>query len=138
MCSTLPESSKVFQSPSLWDTDLLLFLGLGLLLETCFTVCSADHPAHPLLVAWLSLWLACRCDLTHPPRTSYSTIFLKFKNMTAWKKTESKSIFRLPWKLIIIKFSNLHELFQMCFCCRLVTDVEDTWETGKAVEMQDI
>lgn len=117
---------------------MLLFFGLSLLLETCFTVCPADHPAHPLLVAWPSLWLACRCDLIHPPRTSYSAIFLKFKNMTGWKKRVSKPIFIHSWKLVIIKLGDLHELFQVGLRCRLVTGVEDPWGTGKALEVQGI
>lgn len=96
------------------------------------SVCSVDHPAHPLLVVWPSCRLACRCDLIHPPITRHSPIFREYKNITGWKRTVSKSIFILSWKLIIIKFGELHELFPVCLCCSLVIDV-DPWGRGEAV-----
>lgn len=130
---TLSSGSEVCPSSDLLDTDELLFFGLRLQLETCCTVCSVDHPAHPLLVVWPSLRLACRCDLIHPPITSHSPLFLEFKNIAGWKRTVSKSIFILSWKLTIIKFGELHELFPVCFCCRLVIDVEAPWGRGEAV-----
>lgn len=51
--------SEVCPSSDLLDTDTLLFLGLCLQMET---VCSVDHPAHPLfgglasLQACLQVW----------------------------------------------------------------------------------
>lgn len=120
-------------SSDLLDTGILLFLGLHPQLETYCTVCSAAHPAHPLLVVWPSWRLACRCDLLHQSITSQFPIFLKFKNITGRKKTVSKLIFILSLKLIIIKFDELHELFQVTFCHWLVIAMEDRWGRGEAV-----
>lgn len=86
----LSSDSEVCPRSALSSTDELLFLGLHLHLETHCPVCSVDHPAHPLLVVWPPLWLACRCGLIHPSITSHSSIFLKFKNKAGWKKTASK------------------------------------------------
>lgn len=130
---TCSSGSDFCPSSDLLDTDILLFLGLHPQLETYCTVCSADHPAHPLWVVWPSWRLACRCDLIHQLITSQFPIFLKFKNVTSWKKTVSKLIFILSLKLIIIKFDELHELFQVSFCCRLVIGMEDPWGRGEAV-----
>lgn len=129
--------SEVWPSSDLWDTDKLLFPGLHFQQDTSCTVCSVDHPAHLLSGAWPSCRLACRCDLMHPPITSHSPIFVNFKNRTGWKKTVSQAIFILSWKLIIIKFGELCELFKMCFCCRLVIDVEDPGAEVKQVKCGD-